>query len=104
VRDMARSFLFALDNYDRMKGEIFNAGDNKMNFSKEDVCMAIREKVEYYLHFADVGHDIDTRDYVVSYEKLNKLGFHTTVSLNEGIDELIKAAQVIEITSPYSNV
>lgn len=104
VRDMAKSFLFALENYDKMKGEIYNVGDNSMNCSKEDLAKMIREKVDYYLHFADVGHDIDQRDYMVSYEKISSLGFRTTITLQEGIDELIKAAEALEVRNSYSNV
>jgi len=103
VRDMARAFIFALDNYDEMRGEIYNVGDERMNISKEEVCLLLRKKVDFYLHFADIGHDVDQRDYVVSYDKLNKLGFNTTISIEEGIDELLRAADVIEVNNPYTN-
>lgn len=101
VRDMSRSLIFALENYSNMRGEIYNVGDEKLNYSKEDICLIIKKKVDHYLHFAEVGHDLDQRDYVVSFEKIRKLGFHTTVSMEEGIDELIKVCQVIEIENPY---
>lgn len=103
VRDMARSFLFALEHYNDMEGEIYNVGDNSMNFSKEDIALLIKKLVDYYLHFADVGHDIDQRDYTVSYEKIHVLGFHTTISMEEGIKELIKVSEIIEIQNPYYN-
>jgi nucleoside-diphosphate-sugar epimerase len=103
VRDMARSLLFALENYDKMQGEIFNVGDNSMNFSKEQICFMIRDQVEYYLHFADVGQDIDQRDYIVSYDKINEAGFNTTITMEEGIAELAKVSQLIDIQNPYYN-
>ncbi len=103
VRDMARAFIFALENYDAMQGQTYNAGDDDMNFSKEHICLLLKKKVDYYLHFADVGHDIDQRDYMVSYEKLNKVGFRTVISLENGIDELIKAVHVIEVNNPHGN-
>jgi len=104
VRDMAYAFIFALQNYDRMRGEIYNVGSNNMNYSKEAICHLIKNRVDYYLHFADVGHDLDQRDYMVSYDKIHALGFAPTVSMDEGIDELIKASEVIEIKNPYYNV
>lgn len=103
VRDMARSFIFALENYDTMRGETYNVGDNAMNYSKEEICRMILAKVDYYLHFADVGTDADQRNYVVSYDKLNNLGFRTAVSMERGLDELIKAANIIEIQNPHYN-
>ena len=101
---MARAFVFALENYEEMKGEAYNVGSNDMNFSKEGICNLIQEKVDYYLHFADVGHDIDQRDYEVSYDKLAKLGFKPTISIKEGIDELVEACEVVDIKNPYYNV
>lgn len=104
VRDMAKSFLFALENYENMKGEIYNVGDNSMNYSKEDICLMIRKKVDYYLHFAEIEKDLDQRDYLVSYDKLSNLGFHASISMEDGINELIKAVEVIHAQNPYSNV
>lgn len=104
VRDMSRSFLFALDNLDRMLGEAYNVGHESMNYSKEDVAVMIREKVDYYLHFAEIGHDEDQRNYEVSYKKIRDLGFETTISLEEGIEELLRAIDVVEISNEFSNV
>lgn len=104
VRDMAYSFLFALENYKKMKGEIYNVGDNKMNVSKEDVCLLIKKKVDYYLHFAEISKDVEQRDYELVYDKLTKLGFHARISMEEGIDELIKVSEVLEMQDPYRNI
>ena len=103
VRDMGLAFLFALQNYGRMRGEIYNVGSNDMNYSKEAICELIKKKVDYYIHFADFGHDLDQRDYIVSYDKLHNLGFYPGISMKDGIDELISVAQLIEISNPYFN-
>jgi nucleoside-diphosphate-sugar epimerase len=104
VRDMGRAFLHALENFEQMNGEIYNVGDNNLNHSKEEVCRMILKKRDYYLHFADAGKDLDQRDYMVSYEKIMKTGFRCTISMEEGIDEMLKAAEVIEVKNPYTNV
>lgn len=90
VRDMARSYLFAIKNFDKMNGEVYNVGDNALNFSKEDLCNMIKMKVNYYLHYAEIGKDLEGRDYYVSFDKLAKLGYKTTINMDKGIDELIK--------------
>jgi hypothetical protein len=46
---------------------------------------------------------MDQRDYVVSYDKLKGVGFHTVISMEEGIMELVKAAHLIEIHNPHYN-
>ncbi len=104
VSDIARSFAFALDNYDKMKGQVYNMGSEKMNMSKKEVAELIAKKTGAYLHFAEVGEDQDKRDYVVSYKKIGALGYDVTVSLEEGIDELIRVLEVINIKNPFSNV
>jgi nucleoside-diphosphate-sugar epimerase len=104
VRDMARSFLFALEAWDRVKDDVYNVGHESMNFTKEDVARKILDHVDYYLHFAEVGHDADRRNYEVSYEKVRRKGFETTVDLDRGIAELVRAAQLIEFQNPFANV
>lgn len=104
VRDMARSFLFAIENYERLLGGVFNVGHESMNYTKEDIVLRIKEKLDFYLHFADVGSDPDKRDYEVSYAKLRAKGFETAYTLEDGIDELIKGYQMITLHNPYSNV
>ena len=104
VRDIALSLIFALENFDKMRDQVYNVGSNDMNFSKEDVAVMIKQRFDYYLHFAEIGKDEDQRNYEVSYEKINEAGFYTTVGIDEGIDELISVMDVIEVVNEYSNV
>lgn len=104
VRDIAKSFVFAIENYDRMKNKVFNVGSDSMNYTKHEITQKIKEKVDYYLHFADIAKDEDQRNYEVSYEKIDALGFETTVSIDQGIDELLSVMGAIDIQNPYSNV
>lgn len=105
VHDMGRAFLFALEHADAMRGQVFNVGSESMNCSKEEICDLIRRRVEpCYVHYADVDHDADKRNYIVSYKKINALGYNTTVSVDDGIEELARALAVIGFKTPYTNV
>jgi len=105
VADIARVFLFSIKNQQKMKNNVYNVGSNKMNYSKKDVCEIIKSKIpNAYFNYADVGADLDKRNYVVSYEKINKLGFDTMISLEEGIDELVKALPLVKVSNPYFNI
>ena len=104
VRDMVRSFIFAIENYDRLVNDVFNVGHESMNFTKEDIVLKIKEKIDFYLNFADIGDDPDKRDYEVSYQKIREMGFETIYTLEEGIEELIKAYQVVSLRNPFSNI
>jgi len=103
VRDMAKVFKFAMENYDKMKGEAYNVGSNSMNYSKGDVCKIIQEKTDCCVHYADFDGDADKRDYAVSYDKINKLGYDTTIGVEEGIDELLKVYPLVQIDNKYRN-
>lgn len=104
VRDLASSFLFAIEHRKRMLDQVYNVGHESMNASKEEIAHKIREKFDFYLHFAEVGEDEDKRNYEVSYDKIRRLGYAPQVSLDEGIDELIRAMAVVEIRNEFSNV
>jgi nucleoside-diphosphate-sugar epimerase len=102
VRDMGRAFLFALENADRMRGQVYNIGSDHMNFSKRDVCELIQKQVQCYVHYAEIGADADNRDYVVSYDKIKKLGFGANSTLEEGISEFCRGFAVLSFKTPYS--
>lgn len=104
VSDMARSFIFALENFDQMNSQVFNVGSNHMNYSKRDIAELIYSKTKYYLHYADFGKDEDQRDYEVSYDKIQSLGFEVQKPLEIGIEELVNLFQSFELKNKFSNV
>ena len=105
VKDIARVFVFAIENSDKMKDNVYNIGSDEMNFSKKEVCEIIKEQLpNSYFNYANVGEDADKRNYVVSYEKIKSLGFNTTISLEMGIKDLIKVSPLIKTMSQYYNV
>jgi len=105
VLDMARAFHYGLKEFEKMKDGIFNVGSEEMNLSKQDICELIKEKVpDFYLHYADIGHDEDKRDYEVSYQKIKRVGFNTIMNLDASIDRLIGLFKSFEIRREYSNV
>jgi hypothetical protein len=42
--------------------------------------------------------------YKDEYEKIRAKGFETTVDLDQGVQELARAAQLIEFQNPFANV
>lgn len=104
VSDIARAFLFTLDHIDEMTGQVYNVGSESMNYSKQQVCDLLRTKLDFYVHYAEVGTDLDQRNYVVSYRKISSLGYRTTATVPEGVDELIRGLQLVNVSEPYSNL
>ena len=103
VRDVTRVFLHAIDEYEKMKGEIFNVGLSDANLSKKELCEVIKNYVPGFLiQEAAVGKDPDQRNYIVSNKKIEGTGFKPAYSLASGIEELIKGYTMIK-NKQYSN-
>ena len=96
IRDVAKAFAFGIENYEKMKGEPYNVGLSTANLNKRELAEKIKEHVpELYIHAADIGEDPDKRDYIVSNEKIESLGWKPDYSLDDGIKELIKGYGII---------
>lgn len=104
VRDAARAFVFAMEHFDEMKGQTFNCGLSNANLSKLELCAVIKKYVPNFTYLeADIDADPDMRNYLVSNEKIESLGFKPAYSLDDGIKELIKVYTMIK-NSSYGNV
>lgn len=104
TRDVAGAFVHALAHFDTMKNEPYNVGLSEANLSKMELCAEIKKHVPgLYVVEAAVGEDPDKRDYIVSNEKIERTGFRTTVSLADGIRELVKAYQILKRTQ-FANI
>jgi nucleoside-diphosphate-sugar epimerase len=103
VHDIARSFLFAIDHYFQMKGQVYNVGGNNMNFSKKEICEIISKHTGAYIHYADIGEDADKRNYVVSYDKIKNLGYETSISIEEGVKSLVRVMDTVKIINFHIN-
>lgn len=104
VRDVSRVFQHAIENFNALKGEIYNVGLSDANVSKKELCETIQKQLpEFTFIDAPVGKDPDQRNYVVSNDKIEATGFKTAYSLDAGITDLIKGYTMIK-NSVYGNV
>ncbi|HLD87970.1 MAG TPA: NAD(P)-dependent oxidoreductase [Candidatus Omnitrophota bacterium] len=104
VRDISRAFVHGLNGFDKMKDQPYNVGLSDANLTKLQLCQEIKKFVpDFYFVEATIGEDPDKRDYIVSNAKIEKTGFKPEVTLQKGIQELIKGYQVIK-RNQYANI
>lgn len=103
IGDVARAFDFALKNYDSMIGP-YNLGLDEANMSKLDLAKRVKQHIPKLVIREDAeGKDPDKRNYIVSNEKIKKAGFTFEHSLDEGIEDLIKAYKMLLRLDPSKN-
>jgi nucleoside-diphosphate-sugar epimerase len=104
ILDVVQAFDLAIEKKDQFKGEIFNVGLSQANISKIELCQEIKKIVPDFLFLeAPLGKDPDQRNYIVSNKKIEALGFSPAVSLQEGLNELVKGLKMFN-HKPFTNV
>ena len=96
VRDISRVFRHAIKNFETMNNNIYNVGLSDANISKLELCKIIKKFIPDFIYVDEpIGKDPDQRNYIVSNEKIEKTGFLPNVSIEDGIQELIKGFTMI---------
>ena len=82
VLDVANAFIFAIKNFNKMKGNIYNVGLSTANLTKLELAKLIKKYVSgTKIRIIKNRKDPDKRDYFVSNKKIEKLGFIPSVSI-----------------------
>lgn len=103
VRDVARAFVHVIDNWEKMRGQVYNVGDSRANMSKGDLALRVKQYVpELAILDSPLSKDQDRRDYIVSNAKIEATGFRCAHSLDDGIRELMKGYQTMR-ANKYAN-
>ena len=99
IDDGIGAYLLVLKKMGKMSGQIYNVGSNKLNYSKLDLALAIKKQLSFEIVNSSL-EDLNERNFVITYDKINKMGFKVTKSLDFGIRELIK---LYSFYKPYSH-
>ena len=96
IEDVANVFLWALNNYETMKHNVYNVGLSNANLNKQELLEKIQKYIpDFAISYSDFYEDPDKRDYIVSNAKIEKTGWNPKYSLDDGIVELMKTYQVL---------
>ena len=106
IRDVAKTFEYMIENYQKFQGEVFNVGLTSANLTKAQLVEKIKEYVpDFAITYSDFYQDPDKRDYLVSNAKIESTGWTPDCSLDDGIEELIKTYTILiqDLSSKYRN-
>ncbi len=111
VSDLARAIVMTLKaDPEVVQGQVFNVGDEKLNYTIGQVGVEAKRIVskEHEVELVE-SETTDRRNYSVSFEKIQrKLGFRSTVTLEQGIVEMVesmKRGEIKDFRNPvYSNL
>ena len=103
INDAVDGFIFAINN-PNLSGQCFNLGFSEANLSKRQLCELIQSQLPDFVYLvSEIGTDIDKRNYIVSNQKIEKAGFKATRSVEQGVNELIKALPLLK-RNQFANI
>ena len=96
IVDVAKAFSYCLENFGKMKNQIYNVKLASSNLTKIELCEEIKKQIpDFVYEVSEIKKDPDRRNYMVSSEKIEKEDFFAKTSLDAGIAELIKGYQIL---------
>lgn len=96
VQDIARTFQFMIENYEQCRGQVYNVGLSSANLSKLELAETIKKYLpKLVIKQDEFNKDFDQRNYIVSNEKLESLGWSPKYDIDYGVKQLIEAYQLI---------
>lgn len=94
VRDVVRGFITGMEAPEnKVRGQIYNLGSEAGDYTKDEiVTLVIKRLPETAVIYKDLTFGGDMRDIRVSFEKIRReLGFQATLSVDDGVRELVHA-------------
>jgi len=107
VRDIAYTFMHCIENYDKLNGEVFNVGLSDANLNKMELATKIKTYFPKLVIIEnEFSTDIDNRNYIVSNDKLEATGWEPKFTIDDGIEELIQAYEMVitDNNKKYTNL
>ena len=102
IDDVMNSYLLTIKHFNKMKQNIYNIGSDSMNYSKLQIAKKIKKKTICEVITSSLN-DPDKRNFIIDYSKIQKLKFTNKVSIDDGINELVKFYKWFKPGSTGSN-
>jgi nucleoside-diphosphate-sugar epimerase len=103
IADMIRGILLGLKAAEeKVRGQVYNIGSESGNLTKDEVVFLVLKRMpETQVYYKDLTFGGDMRDIAVSFKKIREvLGFETTLSVDDGVREILHALKTGIIQNP----
>ncbi len=103
VRDVVHGIMLGLDApVETVRGQVYNLGTDAGNLSKDEIVgLVLKRLPETVVTYKDLTFGGDMRDITVSFEKVREaLGFEASLSVDDGVREVLYALQSGLIRNP----
>ena len=104
ISDIVNAFVFTIENFGKMKGNIFNLGLSNANLTKIQLAKSIKKVLpDIKIEIMKNRKDPDKRDYYVSNRKIEKKGFKAQISIERGVQELASLFKINDFKDNKNN-
>jgi nucleoside-diphosphate-sugar epimerase len=106
VFDAVRAIILGLEApLEKIRGQVFNVGTEAGNYTKDEIVgLIIKRLPETRVEYKDLSFGGDMRDITVSFAKIQReLGYATTLTVDDGVREVLHALQDGLIQEPRHN-
>ncbi len=103
VMDVTRGIMMGLEaDEKKVCNQVFNLGTDKGNYTKDQIVNLVLKRLpETVVEYRDLTFGGDMRDITVSFEKVKRvLGYETTLTVDDGIREVLHALKTGLIRNP----
>jgi nucleoside-diphosphate-sugar epimerase len=95
VQDAAASIAFALRNFRRMAGRVFNVGSDDATVTKLDLARQLARFTDLEVEADRDRSDPDGRNYRVCFDRLSSFGFRPATPFSRGIRATFEAVRLL---------
>ena len=104
ISAIVTAFVFTIENFGKMKGNIFNLGLSNANLTKIQLAKSIKKVLpDIKIEIMKNRKDPDKRDYYVSNRKIEKKGFKAQISIERGVKELASLFKINDFKDNKNN-
>lgn len=104
VKDVVSGIMLGMDMPDgKVRGQVYNLGSDDGNHTKDEiVALVLKYLPGTAVSYKDLTFGGDMRDITVSFEKVQReLGFRTTLTVDDGVREVLYALHSGLIRDPH---